>query len=396
MFVLRTGLQGNGKSLNTIKEVDLKAAREGRKVYYCNITGFDPGHPILKAEWIPFEDPTKWFELPPNAIAVIDEAQQWFRVRPQGSRVPEYASRLEIMRKDGHEVHAITQSPKLIDSHMRELCNMHIHYHRGFGGKVIKRWQFQKPELTVNSNKLNFENGEATRITIDKDYFGTYESIKEGAEHHMKFRAPKALYVLGTCVLIGAVLIYRLVDSLGEKMEGAQPVVEAPEPESLPLQIPGLTSPGVGLHLSTEDYIAARTPRIAGVPSSAPIYDELTKPQSFPKPSCYATRSEIIISKRSSRLKVGSRNGRMTGCACLSQQGSRMDVPFEACMDMVENGYFDDTKPDPMPSAVGGLDALRAAGTPTAAQAQAKPAEVNKPSKSLFITQEGVKPADAW
>ena len=63
---------------------------------------------------------------------------------------------------------------------------------------------------------------------------------------------------------------------------------------------------------------------------------------------------------------------------------------------MVENGYFDDTKPDPMPSAVGGLDALRAAGTPTAAQAQAKPAEVNKPSKSLFITQEGVKPADAW
>ena len=29
MFVLRTGLQGNGKTLNTIKEVDAKAAKEG-------------------------------------------------------------------------------------------------------------------------------------------------------------------------------------------------------------------------------------------------------------------------------------------------------------------------------------------------------------------------------
>ncbi|AWF61135.1 hypothetical protein [Pseudomonas aeruginosa] len=34
MFVLRTGLQGNSKTLNTIKEVDTKAAKEGRVVYY--------------------------------------------------------------------------------------------------------------------------------------------------------------------------------------------------------------------------------------------------------------------------------------------------------------------------------------------------------------------------
>ena len=52
---------------------------------------------------------------------------------------------------------------------------------------------------------------------------------------------------------------------------------------------------------------------------------------------------------------------------------------------MVENGYFDDTKPDPMPSAVGGLDAPRAAGTPTAAQAQAQPAAVNKPRSTMPV-----------
>ena len=65
-LVIRTGLQGNGKTLNTIKEVDLKAHAEGRTVYYCNITGFEPGHPVIKANWVPFDDPTKWYELPEN------------------------------------------------------------------------------------------------------------------------------------------------------------------------------------------------------------------------------------------------------------------------------------------------------------------------------------------
>nr|WP_240666107.1 zonular occludens toxin domain-containing protein [Pseudomonas aeruginosa] len=43
MFVLRTGLQGNSKTLNTIKEVDTKAAKEGRVVYYHNIRGVQAG-----------------------------------------------------------------------------------------------------------------------------------------------------------------------------------------------------------------------------------------------------------------------------------------------------------------------------------------------------------------
>lgn len=395
MFVMRTGLQGNGKTLNTIKEVDLKAAREGRTVFYCNITGLNPGHPILKADWRPFEDPTKWYELPPNSIIVIDEAQTWFRVRPQGSKVPEYASRLEIMRKDGHELHAITQSPKLIDAHMRELCNMHVHYHRGFGGKVIKRWEFQKPELSVNSNKLNFENGEATRITIDKAYFGTYESVKEGTAHHMKFRPPKALYVVFACLLIGAGLVYRLIDSYNTKTAANEEasVAEATSSPSGVFQLPG-AGPQL-LPVTIEEYIAVRKPRIEGVPSSAPIYDELTKPVTFPRPSCYATKSEEIINYRRKHLKLGNRHGRLHGCACLSQQGSRMDIPFDACMDMVENGYFDDTKPDRLQGTGGGPDAPRAAGTPPVADAVPS-APVDKPAEQRVTVINSGKPGLLW
>ncbi len=370
MFVLRTGLQGNGKTLNTIKEVDAKAHAEGRVVYYCNVTGFNPGHPAIKADWRPFDTPDKWFELPANSIIVIDEAQTWFRIRSQGSKVPDYASRLEIMRKDGHELHAITQSPKLIDAHMRELCNMHIHYNRGFGGKVIKRWTFQKPEVSVNSNKLHFENGESTRIVIDKTYFGCYESVKEGTGHHMRFRPPQAMYVVGACLLIGAVLVYRLVDRYHDKVDpkASEPVAAAAAESLSPFQLPGGSGSSV-VHVTTEQYIAERTPRIVGVPSSAPIYDELTKPVAFPKPSCYATKSDEIIANKRKTLRLGNRHGQLHGCGCLSQQGTRMDIPFEACMNMVENGSFDPTKPDFLPRADGGPDALRASGTPVAAPA---------------------------
>ncbi|AOE88300.1 zonular occludens toxin domain-containing protein [Pseudomonas sp. TCU-HL1] len=340
MFILRTGLQGNGKTLNTIKEVDSKAYAEGRVVYYCNVTGFKPDHPAIKAKWLPFDFPDRWFDLPANSMIVIDEAQTWFRVRPQGAKVPEYASRLEIMRKDGHELHCITQSPLLIDAHMRELCNMHVHYHRGNGGQVIKRWVFQKPELTVNKNKLEFQNGESTRITIDKTYFGCYESVKDGTEHHFKFRIPRAAFALvGALALIGALggYVYTRLSSFTEASEAtvAEPAKSAATPAAAAAPAASASSSSQQQpHKTTAEYIAERTPRIAGVPSSAPIYDELTRPVSFPKPSCYATKSPDWIERKRSSLKVGIRRHERYGCSCLSQQGSRMDIPFEACMDM--------------------------------------------------------------
>lgn len=378
MFVLRTGLQGNGKTLNTIKEVDQKAFAEGRTVYYCNVTGFNPGHPAIKATWVPFDHPERWFELPANAMIVIDEAQTWFRVRSQGSKVPDYASRLEIMRKDGHELHAITQSPKLIDAHMRELCNCHIHYHRGNGGNVIKRWQFQKPELAVNSNQLNFANGESTRITVDKTYFGCYESVKEGAAHHFKFRIPQAAYGLALAALFVAGVGYYLYGRL-TSFEEASEATAAPAVAQLQPAPSSAVSSDIA-PVTLEQYVEARTPRIAGVASSAPIYDELTKPVSFPKPSCYATKSEEVILRKAKILKLGHRDGRVHGCSCLSQQGSRMDVPFDACMDMVENGSFDPTKPDRQPRPDGGPDSLREAGTPAGAPA-VKTAVVDVPPR---------------
>lgn len=346
MFVLRTGLQGNGKTLNTIKEVDLKAAKEGRTVYYCNIRGFNPDAEVLKADWVEFKEPEKWFDLPQNAIIVIDEAQQFFRVRKQGAAVPEYASALEVMRHKGHELHCITQNPGLIDTHFRKLCNSHIHYVRGFKGKVIKRWEFERVNMGVEKNNV-FTDGQSTRITLDKNYFGVYQSVADGSEHHMKFKPPKQLYVLIACVLGIAYFGYDFAQSrlfVEEPAAVAESAAAdlAPVPASVPQQSTVQT---------VEQYVDSRLPRLPDVPSSAPMYDEVTKPVTYPRLSCAYTSDQELLKRNARRFTLGMRDGVVHGCRCNTQQGTLAVVSFSACMGYVDVGAFDPARPDPVPAA---------------------------------------------
>ena len=346
MFVLRTGLQGNGKTLNTIKEVDLKAAKEGRTVYYCNIRGFNPDAEVLKADWVEFKEPEKWFDLPQNAIIVIDEAQQFFRVRKQGAAVPEYASALEVMRHKGHELHCITQNPGLIDTHFRKLCNSHIHYVRGFKGKVIKRWEFERVNMGVEKNNV-FTDGQSTRITLDKNYFGVYQSVADGSEHHMKFKPPKQLYVLIACVLGIAYFGYDFAQSrlfVEEPAAVAESAAAdlAPVPASLPQPSTVQT---------VEQYVDSRLPRLPDVPSSAPMYDEVTKPVTYPRLSCAYTSDQELLKRNARRFTLGMRDGVVHGCRCNTQQGTLAVVSFSACMGYVDVGAFDPARPDPVPAA---------------------------------------------
>lgn len=186
-LVLRTGLPGNGKTLNTIKEVDTKAYAENRVVYYHNVAGLKPE--LLKAQWFEFEDPLKWNELPHNSIIVIDEAQgseqrPMFGVRDPRKPVPPHVSALETIRHGGYELNLITQDPRFIDVHARRLCNKHVHYWRIFGSQKISR--YETPRVVNDVEKLtSFSQSSRQIITLDKKYFGLYTSSK--GDHHFKF-----------------------------------------------------------------------------------------------------------------------------------------------------------------------------------------------------------------
>jgi zona occludens toxin len=391
MFVLHTGLQGNGKTLNTIREVDQQAAKEGREVYYHNIREFNPDHPAITAVWKQFDNPHEWFKLPQNSIIVIDEAQTFFRVRPQGMAVPEYASALEVMRHSGHELHCITQNPGLIDTHFRKLCNSHIHYVRGHKGQVIKRWAFERVNMDVEK-KNEFTDGESTRLLIDKAYFGCYKSVADGSTHHFKFKAPKALYVFVVCLIVIAVLGYRFYQN---RLAGPPPVAtQTTQQDALPGQAASVSSPARSA--PEMDYFEARTPRVPDVPSSAPIYDELTKPVAYPKAFCMSTKDVQAIKRNALKMDIGKHLGRVHGCRCNTQQGTRLYISFSACMNYAENGAFDHARPD------ASVDQFQQAGTigpgevrtGTMAPAIAQPVQVTQPR--AIVTVGGGNPGHLW
>jgi len=354
MLYIRTGLPGNGKTLNTIKEVDLKAKTEGRTVYFHNVAGLDPSK--LQAEWFEFEDPLKWHELPHNSIIVVDEAQgseatPMFGTRDPRKAVPEHITAFETMRHRGHEVHLITQDPRFLDVHARRLCNKHIHYWRIFGSQKVSRYE---TERVVNDvEKLSsFSQSSRTIISLDKKYFGVYTSTQ--AQHHFRFRPSKkavmAVAVIGLA-LFSAVYVWNRI-APGE--DAASVETSADSAVSLGKQVfssaqsllPGAASQGKAEAVSAVQYVAQRVPRVENLPASAPVYDSLTEPQSFPRLYCMSSTDPAIYAKSFTRMPSGRVNGQQTVCQCYTQQGTRVKTDFRFCMDTVEYGFFDSTLPE--------------------------------------------------
>lgn len=346
MLYIRTGKPGHGKTLNTIREVDAKAFEEGRPVYFHNINGLKPE--LLRASWFHFEDPEKWFDLPKDSIIVVDEAQGWFGARDTRARPPEHITRFETMRHQGHEVHLVTQDPRYIDVHLRRLCNGHVHYWRVFKSQQLLRFEsdsvIEKVEL-----KSSFKDADKKTVRLDKKFFGVYTSAN--AKHHFQTKLPTK-FLLAVAVIGGAVfLVYRAYERY-EQGKAPAPVEQgAPQADkdivdqvkgSVGSLIAPATSGGSSKEpISVEKYIALRTPRIPDVPSSAPLYDELTQPKTYPKLSCVMSSDEGYIERNKHRYRVVRTGNRASICECYTQQGTWYQTSYSFCLNTVKHGYFD-------------------------------------------------------
>jgi hypothetical protein len=345
MLYIRTGKPGHGKTLNTIREVDQKAFAEGRLVYYHNINGLKPE--LLKASWFQFEDPELWFDLPKDSIVVVDEAQGWFGARDTRARPPEHITRFETMRHSGHEVHLVTQDPRYIDVHLRRLCNGHVHYWRVFKSQQLLRFEsdavIEKVEV-----KSSFKDADKKTVRLDKKFFGVYTSAN--AQHHFQTKLPTK-FLLAMAVIGGAAfLVYRAYEryELGKAETAAEQGAPAEEKglvDQVKGQVGSLINPVASASgkdtVTTEKYLALRTPRIPDVPSSAPIYDELTKPKTYPKLSCVMSSDEGYIERNRGRYRVIRAAQKAYICECFTQQGTWHKTSFSFCQNTVKHGYFD-------------------------------------------------------
>lgn len=346
MLYIRTGKPGHGKTLNTIREVDAKAKAEGRIVYFHNVAGLKPEK--LEAAWFEFEDPFKWYELPQDAIIVVDEAQGWFGARDPRNRPPEHITRFETMRHQGHEVHLVTQDPRYIDVHLRRLCNGHIHYWRVFKSQQLLRFE-SEAVIEAVEKKTSFKDADKTVIKLDKKYFGVYTSTQ--AQHHFKFKPPKKM-VLALAVIVGAgFMVYRAFERYQQGSKPAEAAATATAPKDQPgmvdqakSMVGSLTSPSGGdvpKPVTPEQYIEQRKPRIADLPASAPVYDQLNTPVSKPRIYCLSTSDPRLVERRPPEtVKDGQ------SCQCYTQQATKFATSFEFCLSVARNGYFDPTLPD--------------------------------------------------
>jgi hypothetical protein len=306
---LQTGLPGAGKTLHTICRIKAKAEAESRPVYYAGIPG-------LTLPWIELEDPKKWFECEANAIIVIDEAQNYFRPRGNGSAVPEHVARVETHRHLGIDLVLITQHPMLIDSNIRRLCGKHFHSARQFGQAKSKVFEFE----SVKENPLAAKaNALEHTFNYPKEAFTWYKSAEV---HTHKTKRPLRYYLLFILPPVAVGLIGYTVKWLYDRTQGvpiggeAQQIerpAHAPPPSSSPIrQRDG--------KLTTAEYLQERQPRLDGLAYSAPMYDEVTRPVQAPFPAACVD------------LK-GS-------CRCYSQQATRLPMPEHLCKAIVKDGFF--------------------------------------------------------
>lgn len=363
MLYLRTGLPGAGKTLNAIREIDLEHQPDPnnpavrlykdpdnpdlapRTIYYYGIPDLKLDR--LRSKWVEFETPEKWFELPDGSVIVCDEAQQHFGNDGTRSR-PEKFSRFETHRHQGLDIHLITQHPSLISPHVRKLVGKHINFIRPYGReKGIFRHEY---EFCIDSpeKRTYFKQAQETKVELDKEYFGVYKSSTIHTHKPIKPSYFKGIYIAIACILACVGVLAGTGVVMVNKFSGTDETAAADAAQPSATAKPG--SPGTTLQAepkgkkTTEDLIAAYTPRIESVPSTAPRYDELSKPRDIPRLHCTSSTDPRTVERFRKVGQVDRINGEELACQCYTQQGTRMKTSVQFCADAVANGIFDDTR----------------------------------------------------
>lgn len=304
MIDLHTGAPGDGKTLYTLSLVEARRLKEKRPVFYHGIRD-------LKLPWILLDDPHKWYECPPGAIIVLDECQLIFVPRPNGSPIPIAESKLQTHRHQGHDLYLITQDPTMLPAHLRKLVDTHKHLMRKFGSRWVTVHQFKGTRDNVSKSR---KDSIETNWSDDKKMYEQYKSAEVITQ---RLRVPWKVWLtllLPVGLIAGAWYFY-------SNRLAVKPV---PPPVST-------TAPAVSGAVQNQNTtqkktydLEAFTPRLEGLPHTAPRYDDLTVPVRVP-----VIAGCVWMHKQSKGH-------------CYSQQGTRIAQTETFIKQFIERGMFED------------------------------------------------------
>lgn len=323
-----TGTPGQGKTLNTIKFVNEEERFKDRPVYYFGIKDLDDSFGWTE---ITEKEAFEWYDLPSGSVIIFDEAYNVFPVRHASKQPPKHVKELAVHRHKGMDIILINQKVSgQVDPFIKGLINEHHHYDRIFGTSAVNRFMWPRCCDNVNS-PTERKNANTVLCKLDNKYFGKYHSADQ---HTHKSQLPKgriALF-LGALVLCFGMAYYAYV-----QISPAPPTEPNQERFNKGLSDPAGLPMGSAKDPTEMTYTEAYTPEISGMPWTAPAYREVMQPVTYPRPNCV----------RWSDHDRPESTGKMKGCHCFSQQGTRMSVSASICNAVVKGGFFDVTKPDP-------------------------------------------------
>jgi zona occludens toxin len=328
-----TGKPGSGKTQRTIDEVLNNKHFQNRPVYYHDI-------PDLKLDWKKLEKAEDWVDCPDNSVIILDEAHANFRRLDPKIKKPPHYEKFSTHRHHGLDIILITQAPKDVDKYIRDRVSWHYHLKNNLGGNKSNLYLWN--EVRDPENKMDV--AQAMERTTYKFKPEIWEHYRSATVHSKERKIPTILKVFPIIIILFLTAGYFALDFF--TTYGQPDAVENIDPDRQLLSIQdsvtrsrndnnvtasrignGLLSPGDNQTL--EEYLYKWNPMIAGQPWTAPIYEELRQPVSYPRPHCLEGRIDGIYR-----------------CRCYTQQASLMQIKEETCKGIIEYGVFDPSIPD--------------------------------------------------
>jgi hypothetical protein len=334
---LITGVPGNGKTLRVVWYIR-DALNAGEQVFVCNLNGLSSDG--AWAGWVPFDDPTRWEDLPAGSILVVDEAQKFFRAAT--GTVPGYIKAMETIRHLGIRLILITQHPALIHANIRALIGRHEHLVRSNGKPSAKVYIRASVIDNVRSDAA-LAREDSTEWSYPTDCYGAYTSaevhtVKRTVPHKLK----RALVFLGIAGSLAALAVYLVGKDLG------QPDDVAPVPATAGSSVFGSSSsrtPDVVIR-TAGDYADYFRPLIPAMLWTMPA---TVSREPVAQPEVYCISSDV-------------------SCHCLTEQGTRYELSDYTCRDIARYGPSYNPFRQPLASSQGNLDHASLQSAPDAVE----------------------------
>lgn len=333
MIYLRTGANGTGKTLLTLKEVREKQLAENRPVYWNGRFQLTP-EKEQEFGWHRV-DVKDWQKVPDGAIFLVDEAHNDFPIS-DAKALPEYIKMMAEHRSRGFDFYLITQHPMNLNAFLRRIIaapGWHQHLKRASGAPLVSVLEWSEVH-TSPEKPGSSASGTARMVAYPKEVYSWYQSA---TLHTAKVRIPKKVWVLVGAVLLLPVCIWgaystfigaRETREAAFEKRGAKTATQAASGSFS--SSPVVSGPPQNQPLTPVQYAATFVPRIENIPHTAPRYDQLTQPTEPPV---------IAACLDGKNLRTGK-----TECTCFTQQATPIAIGAELCRQIAHQGFFQDFK----------------------------------------------------